>query len=113
MIPQTKVTPTAEVLALRPRDAARALGISERCLWSLTQRGEVPHVKIGGRLVLYPRAALADWLDRAAKQTAQQSADAAELERIMADIDRSTADVAGWLEEMKREEMKREEGTNG
>lgn len=63
-----KTTPPADVLALRPRDAARALGISERCLWSLTQRGEVPHVKIGGRLVLYPRAALVDWLERAAKQ---------------------------------------------
>lgn len=60
--------PPADVLALRPRDAARALGISERCLWSLTQRGEVPHVKIGGRLVLYPRAALVDWLERSAKQ---------------------------------------------
>ena len=63
----TTMVPTV-VLALRPRDAARALGISERCLWSLTQRGEAPHVKIGGRLVLYPRAALVDWLDRLAKK---------------------------------------------
>lgn len=63
-----KLTPPIDALALRPRDAARALGISERCLWSLTQRGEVPHVKIGGRLVLYPRTALIDWLDRLAKQ---------------------------------------------
>jgi len=96
-------TPPADVLALRPRDAARALGISERCLWSLTQRGEVPHVKIGGRLVLYPRAALLDWLDRAAKQTAQQSADAAELERIISEIERSTPDVEELLEALKRE----------
>ena len=30
-------------LALRPRDAARALGISERTLWSLTApRGALP-----------------------------------------------------------------------
>lgn len=67
MISTNTTTVPTDVLALRPRDAARALGISERCLWSLTQRGEVPHVKIGGRLVLYPRAALIDWLDRLAK----------------------------------------------
>jgi excisionase family DNA binding protein len=97
-------TPPADVLALRPRDAARALGISERCLWSLTQRGEVPHVKIGGRLVLYPRAGLVDWLDRAAKQTAQQSADAAEFARIIADIDRTTEELQATIDEIKRQE---------
>jgi len=81
----TTIVPT-DVLALRPRDAARALGISERCLWSLTQRGEVPHVKIGGRLVLYPRASLIDWLDRMAKnppvKQAEPTANTYELEQI-------------------------------
>ena len=30
-------------LALRPRDAARALGISERLLWTKTNAHEIPH----------------------------------------------------------------------
>lgn len=32
---------------LRPREAAAWLKISERSLWSLTQRGELPAVRIG------------------------------------------------------------------
>jgi excisionase family DNA binding protein len=34
-------------LALRPRDAARALSISERTLWALQKAGEIPVVRIG------------------------------------------------------------------
>ena len=34
-----------EPLAYRPKEAAQALGICERTLWALTQRGEVPHLK--------------------------------------------------------------------
>lgn len=34
-------------LALRPRDAARALGISPRLLWQLTHDGHIPFVKAG------------------------------------------------------------------
>lgn len=48
-------------LALRPREAARALGISERMLWSMTNRGEVPHIRVG-RAILYPVDALRTWL---------------------------------------------------
>ena len=43
------------------RDAARALAISERKLWSLTKEGTIPHVKIG-RSVRYPADELRDWL---------------------------------------------------
>ena len=54
-------------LALRPREAAKALGISERMLWSLTApRGTVPAVRIG-TCVLYPVAGLQAWLDRQAQ----------------------------------------------
>lgn len=54
--------PTA--LALRPREAAKALGISERLLWSLTApRGSIPAVRIG-TCVVYPVAGLQAWLDR-------------------------------------------------
>ena len=50
-----------DTLALRPRDAAKALGVSTRTLWTWTQAGTIPHVK-QGRAVLYPRASLEKWL---------------------------------------------------
>jgi predicted DNA-binding transcriptional regulator AlpA len=49
-------------LAMRPAMAARAIGISERTLWTLTKRGEVPHARIG-RAVIYPTAAILKWLE--------------------------------------------------
>lgn len=52
-------------LALRPKEAAAALGIGERMLWSLTNRGEIPHVKLG-RATLYPVADLERWLSERA-----------------------------------------------
>ena len=48
-------------LALRPREAAQALSIGERLLWSKTNAGEIPHVRIG-RAVVYPVDLLRDWL---------------------------------------------------
>ena len=48
-------------LALRPREAARALGIGERLLWSKTNAGEIPHVRLG-RAVVYPVDELRRWL---------------------------------------------------
>lgn len=59
-------------LALRPRQAARALGISPRLLWQLTHDGVIPCVRIGGgkrRTVLYPVAELEAWLRRQAEAT--------------------------------------------
>lgn len=54
------------VLALRAKEAARALGIGERQLWSLTRSGQIPHVRVG-RSVTYPIDLLRDWLKRRAK----------------------------------------------
>lgn len=54
-------------LALRPREAARALGIGERLLWSLTNRGEIPHLKLG-RATLYPVEDLRRWLSEKANK---------------------------------------------
>ncbi len=54
-------TPASLPLALRTREAAEALGISERTLQSLTSAGEIPHFKLG-RANLYPVRELADWL---------------------------------------------------
>jgi excisionase family DNA binding protein len=48
-------------LALRPREAAKALGVSQRTLWGWTHDGTVPHLRIG-RTILYPTEALRDWL---------------------------------------------------
>jgi excisionase family DNA binding protein len=60
--------PEAEAprLALRPREAAKALGVSERTLWSWTQQGRVPCKRIG-KAVLYPVDALRRWLDEQAE----------------------------------------------
>ncbi len=57
-------------LALRPHEAAKALGISPRHLWQLTKDGHVPCVRIGNgkrRTVLYPVADLQAWLTRQAE----------------------------------------------
>lgn len=51
-----------EPLALRPREAAQALGVSERTLWTLTREGKIP-VKRIGRVTLYPVHRLREWLD--------------------------------------------------
>lgn len=52
-------------LGLRPREAAEALGISERLLWSKTKSGEIPHTRIG-RTIVYPVALLETWLSEQA-----------------------------------------------
>ena len=52
-------------LSMRPREAAAALGISERLLWDWTRQGLVPHVRIGG-VVVYPTDALRGWLQKQA-----------------------------------------------
>ena len=54
-------------LALRPREAAKALGISARHLWQLTKDGHIPCVRVGSgtrKTVLYPVADLQAWLTR-------------------------------------------------
>jgi excisionase family DNA binding protein len=48
-------------LALRPRDAAAAIGISLSTLERLTRDCQIPHVKIN-RLVLYRVDSLRQWL---------------------------------------------------
>jgi len=49
-------------LALRPKDATKALGIGPRLLWTMTNRGEIPHVRMGRRAVTYPVDELRRWL---------------------------------------------------
>jgi hypothetical protein len=66
MVPTDPSSPLA--LALRPREAARALGISARTLWGLTApRGPIPAIRVGHgkrQTVLYSVDALKAWLAR-------------------------------------------------
>ncbi|MEN1679515.1 MAG: helix-turn-helix domain-containing protein [Planctomycetota bacterium] len=63
--------PAIEPLALSARDAAAALSISERTLKELTYAGEMPHVRLGRR-VLYPVHLLREWLTGQAEGTAEK-----------------------------------------
>jgi excisionase family DNA binding protein len=62
--------PDTPCLAMRAREAALALSISERLLWEWTNRKQVPHVRIG-KAILYPVDALQEWL----KEEAQKNID--------------------------------------
>ena len=56
-------------LGMRPREAAKALGIGERLLWSKTNAGEIPHLRIG-RAIIYPVGMLKSWMaEQVAKST--------------------------------------------
>jgi predicted DNA-binding transcriptional regulator AlpA len=57
---------TANRLALRPKEAAQALGISERLLWTKTNCNEIPHCRIG-RAIVYPVDLLREWLTQQVK----------------------------------------------
>ena len=52
-------------VALRPAEAANALGVSPRTLQTWTRRGIIPSMKIDG-VVLYSVDALREWLASAA-----------------------------------------------
>lgn len=54
-----------ELLAVSAAEAARMLGISERHLWTITNRGQVPCVRLGKR-VLYVVTQLREWLNAGA-----------------------------------------------
>ena len=52
---------TIPVLALTPRQAARALNVCEKTLYNLTRAGEIPVLKVG-RLVRYDPEDLRRWI---------------------------------------------------
>jgi len=65
--------PEIRRLALRPREAATALGMSEKALWDRTfPRGDIPAVKVGTR-TLYAPHQIQQWLDQ---QLAEQQREA-------------------------------------
>jgi excisionase family DNA binding protein len=49
-------------LLLTPKEAAKALSISDRTLWALTDRGEIPVMRIG-RSVRYDPRSLSRWIE--------------------------------------------------
>ena len=61
-----KLEPRTPCLAMRAREAAKAIGVSERTLWQWTQDGYVPHIR-RGKVVLYPVDALREWLNQQAQ----------------------------------------------
>lgn len=66
--PGAVTDPNLPVLALRPKEAARALSIGERKLWEITtdRTSGIPHVRFG-KAVLYPVRELREWLAEQAK----------------------------------------------
>lgn len=52
-----------EPLLWNARQASKALGISDRTLWTMTKAGTIPHVPIGHR-VLYDPEDLRAWINR-------------------------------------------------
>jgi hypothetical protein len=67
-VPSDTNPPTTPApLSLRPKDAAKALGIGQRKLWELTSpRGPIPCVRVG-TCCLYPVDELRAWLSAQAK----------------------------------------------
>jgi len=62
-----KSEPETPCLAMRSRETAKALGISERLLWEWTNKGVVPHIRLG-KAILYPVDSLRDWLQKQAQK---------------------------------------------
>lgn len=59
-----------EPMLLTPRQAARALSISERTLWQRTKDGVIPSIKVG-HLVRYCPDDLRNWIRRASKRESE------------------------------------------
>ena len=63
-----------DALLLKSTEAARALSISPRLLWTLTKRGEIRAVRTG-RVLRYDPADLREWIRRRKVGPATGSAD--------------------------------------
>jgi len=69
-----------EPLALRPHEAAKALGIGERLLWEMTQNGQIPCVQLSKRITVYPVHLLKDWLTKSAASNQSEPEDHLKLQ---------------------------------
>ena len=84
--PRGKSLRLADRLALRPKEAAEALGIGERTLRQMLP--ELPHVRVGG-VVLLPVEGLQAWLREQAK------AEQGRAQTIVDDVLQAVADSGG------------------
>jgi predicted DNA-binding transcriptional regulator AlpA len=67
-----RVAAEPPTLLLMAREAAKALAISEKTLWSLTTpRGTIPAIRVGERSLRYSVRALEEWIDRQPAATAE------------------------------------------
>jgi len=57
-----KMVMSAPPLAVDVKTAAQLLGLSQRSIWKLVERGEL-RVRKAGRRVIFPIAAINDFLD--------------------------------------------------
>lgn len=57
------VAANIEPLLLKPAEAAECLTISPRKLWSMTNAGEIPCIRMG-KAVRYDLADLRDWIEQ-------------------------------------------------
>jgi excisionase family DNA binding protein len=67
-------------LALRAKEAAKALGISPRHLWQLTKDGDIPCARIGSgkrQTVLYPAQTIQEWLESKTRSPSRISKESA------------------------------------
>lgn len=73
---------TPEPLAYRLKEVARLLGLSQRTVWGLADRGEIPCVRLGDgrrKTLLFPAKALEAWLlERASQDQADGPSDTTE-----------------------------------
>lgn len=56
-------------LAVGAREAAKMVGICEKTLWTLSQRGDIPSIRVLGRR-LYPVDALRQWINEKLREGA-------------------------------------------
>ncbi len=54
--------PALDRIALRPNEAARALGVSLRCLMQWAKDGEIPVTRLGERCLRFPVDGLKQWV---------------------------------------------------
>lgn len=57
-------------LLLTAREAAAALCVCEKTLWSMTQRGAIPAIRIGKRGVRYSLDDLKEWIKKSREKSA-------------------------------------------
>ena len=65
----SRATDKVSPLLLSPREAAKVLSVCEKTLWTITQRGEIPVMRIG-RLVRYPLDGLKKWIEKESEKSA-------------------------------------------